>query len=240
MSKTSRAAETMIWLRPAHPPAIATKGLAARAPARSRGAARERDGRQRPRAPGSASPAEPSSRRPCSSRRGTVRITARVTPEERARIAMGTVLAGQSLSAFLRTAALEHAERVIAQHDLPAKIDAHLATATRHPAGTTDHLLAPDRERPYSGHARVRICAPARSRSVAREARCPPHGTTVEPRRPSERQNPRDLQGFCAIGANGSTSRDSGNFSRLQSTCNRDSALDPGEVSSPSRPESPT
>jgi len=49
----------------------------------------------------------------------------------------------------VRTAALEHAERVIAQHDLPAKIDAHLATATRRPAGTTDRLRAPDRERPY-------------------------------------------------------------------------------------------
>lgn len=48
-----------------------------------------------------------------------------------------------------RDAALEHAERIIARHDLLAKIDVHLATATRHPAGTTDRLLAPDRERPY-------------------------------------------------------------------------------------------
>jgi len=79
----------------------------------------------------------------------TERITARVTSEQRARIAIGAALACQSISAFLRTAALERAERVIAQRDLPAKIDAHLATATRHPAGTTDRLLAADRERPY-------------------------------------------------------------------------------------------
>lgn len=79
----------------------------------------------------------------------TERITARVTPEQRARIALGAALAGQSISAFVRTAALEHAERVIAQSNLTAKIDAHLATATRHPAGTTDRLLAADRERPY-------------------------------------------------------------------------------------------
>lgn len=32
---------------------------------------------------------------------------------------------------------------------LIAVIDAHLATATRHPAGTTDRLLAADRDRPY-------------------------------------------------------------------------------------------
>lgn len=79
----------------------------------------------------------------------TERITARVTPEQRARIVASAALAGQSISTFVRTAALEHAERVIAQRDLPAKIDAHLATATRHPAGTTDRLIAADRERPY-------------------------------------------------------------------------------------------
>jgi uncharacterized protein (DUF1778 family) len=79
----------------------------------------------------------------------TERITARVTPEQRARIATGAALAGQSISAVLRTAALERAERVRAQSDLPARIDAHLATATRHPAGTTDRLRAADRERPY-------------------------------------------------------------------------------------------
>lgn len=79
----------------------------------------------------------------------TERITVRVTPEQRERIATGAALAGQSISAFLRTAALEHAERVIAQSDLLAKFDAHLATATRHPAGTTDQLRAADRERPY-------------------------------------------------------------------------------------------
>jgi len=54
-----------------------------------------------------------------------------------------------SISAFLRAAALEHAERLIARRDLVATIDAHLATATRHPSGTTDRLLAPDRDRPY-------------------------------------------------------------------------------------------
>jgi uncharacterized protein (DUF1778 family) len=79
----------------------------------------------------------------------TVRITARVTPEERARIAMGAALAGQSLSAFLRTAALEEADRILGRRDLISTIDAHLATATRHPPGTTDRLRAPDRERPY-------------------------------------------------------------------------------------------
>jgi uncharacterized protein (DUF1778 family) len=78
----------------------------------------------------------------------TERITAGVTPEQRARIATGAALARQSISAFLRTAALERAEHVIAQRHL-AKIDAHLATATRHPAGTTDRLRAADRERPY-------------------------------------------------------------------------------------------
>lgn len=33
--------------------------------------------------------------------------------------------------------------------DLLAIIDAHLATATPHAAGTTDRLLAADRDRPY-------------------------------------------------------------------------------------------
>lgn len=79
----------------------------------------------------------------------TERITARVTPEERARIATGAALAGQSISAFLRTAALERAERLIAQRDNLARIDACIATATRHPAGTTDRLRVADRERPY-------------------------------------------------------------------------------------------
>ena len=79
----------------------------------------------------------------------TERITVRVTSEERALIAAGAALAGKSISAFLRTAALESAERLIAQRDLSAKIDAHLATATRHPAGTTERLRAADRERPY-------------------------------------------------------------------------------------------
>ncbi len=35
------------------------------------------------------------------------------------------------------------------KRDLIAVIDAHLATARRHPAGTTDRLLAADRDRPY-------------------------------------------------------------------------------------------
>ena len=84
----------------------------------------------------------------------TERITARVNPEQRARIATGAALAGQSISAFLRTAALEHAERLIAQRDDLVEIDAHLATATEHPAGTTDRLLADDRERPYQARRR--------------------------------------------------------------------------------------
>lgn len=79
----------------------------------------------------------------------TERISIRVTPEERARIAMGAALAGESISAFLRRAALEEADRILGRRDLIATIDAHLATATRHPAGTTDRLRAPDRERPY-------------------------------------------------------------------------------------------
>jgi hypothetical protein len=40
-------------------------------------------------------------------------------------------------------------ERPAPKRDLIAVIDAHLATATRHPAGTTDRLLAADRDRPY-------------------------------------------------------------------------------------------
>lgn len=36
-----------------------------------------------------------------------------------------------------------------AQRDLVAILDTHLAAATRRPAGTTDRLLAADRERPY-------------------------------------------------------------------------------------------
>jgi uncharacterized protein (DUF1778 family) len=79
----------------------------------------------------------------------TERITARVTPEQHALIATRAALAGQSISAFVRTAALEHAERIIARRDLIATIHAHLATATRHPAGTTDRLLAPDHARSY-------------------------------------------------------------------------------------------
>ena len=79
----------------------------------------------------------------------TERITVRVTPEQRARIAMGAALAGESISAFMRRAALEEADRILGRRDLIATIDAHLATATRHPAGTTDRLRAPDRERPY-------------------------------------------------------------------------------------------
>jgi uncharacterized protein (DUF1778 family) len=79
----------------------------------------------------------------------TERITVRVTPEQRARIAMGAALAGESISAFMRRAALEEADRILGRRNLIATIDAHLATATRHPAGTTDRLRAPDRERPY-------------------------------------------------------------------------------------------
>jgi hypothetical protein len=36
-----------------------------------------------------------------------------------------------------------------AQADWLAVIDRHLATAKRHPAGTTDRLLDADRQRPY-------------------------------------------------------------------------------------------
>lgn len=41
------------------------------------------------------------------------------------------------------------ADHTTPKRDLIAVIDAHLATATRHPAGTTDRLLAADRDRPY-------------------------------------------------------------------------------------------
>lgn len=37
----------------------------------------------------------------------------------------------------------------VAPSDWLAVIDRHLATAKRHPAGTTDRLLKADRERPY-------------------------------------------------------------------------------------------
>ncbi len=40
-------------------------------------------------------------------------------------------------------------ERPAPKRDLIAVIDAHLATAKRHPAGTTDRLRAADRDRPY-------------------------------------------------------------------------------------------
>jgi len=36
-----------------------------------------------------------------------------------------------------------------ARHDLLAVVDEHLTTATPHAAGTTDRLLAADRDRPY-------------------------------------------------------------------------------------------
>lgn len=79
----------------------------------------------------------------------TARITVRVTAEQRALIATAAALVGESVSAFIGTAALERADRVLGRRDLIATIDAHLPTATQHPAGTTDRLLAPDRERPY-------------------------------------------------------------------------------------------
>ncbi len=77
------------------------------------------------------------------------RITVRVTPEQRALIVTAAALAGKSISAFLRTAALERADSILSRPDLIATIDAHLPTATRYPAGTTDRLLADDRERSY-------------------------------------------------------------------------------------------
>jgi uncharacterized protein (DUF1778 family) len=51
----------------------------------------------------------------------TVRVTIRVTPEQRALIAAGAALAGQSISAFLRTAALERADRLIAAETATAR-----------------------------------------------------------------------------------------------------------------------
>lgn len=52
---------------------------------------------------------------------------------------------------------LDHEEIVVrratdgeqADDDLVAVLREHLATAKRHPAGTTDRLLQADRERPY-------------------------------------------------------------------------------------------
>lgn len=60
--------------------------------------------------------------------------------------------------ALLRAAALEDGDEIVvrrlgdqrpAQRDLVAILDTHLAAATPRPAGTTDRLLAADRERPY-------------------------------------------------------------------------------------------
>jgi hypothetical protein len=39
--------------------------------------------------------------------------------------------------------------RAAAPRDLVAAVDAHLASATPHPAGSTDRALAADRQRPY-------------------------------------------------------------------------------------------
>ena len=90
-----------------------------------------------------------SARLPSSAMARTERITVRMTSEQRALIATGAALVGESLSAFMRTAALESADHTLAHHERLAKIDSHLVTATRHPAGTTDRLRAPDRERSY-------------------------------------------------------------------------------------------
>jgi uncharacterized protein (DUF1778 family) len=77
----------------------------------------------------------------------TERITVRMTSEQRTLIVTAAALVGESLAAFMRTAALERADRILARHDRLAKIDAHPATATRHPAGTTVRLRARDRQR---------------------------------------------------------------------------------------------
>jgi hypothetical protein len=65
---------------------------------------------------------------------------------------------GAELRVELDSDDLEHEEIVVrratdngalADNDLVAVLREHLATAKRHPAGTTDRLLQADRERPY-------------------------------------------------------------------------------------------
>lgn len=65
---------------------------------------------------------------------------------------------GAELRVELDSEALDHEEIVVRRatdrgerpgDDLVAVLREHLATAKRHPAGTTDRLLQADRERPY-------------------------------------------------------------------------------------------
>lgn len=65
---------------------------------------------------------------------------------------------GAELRVELDSEDLDHEEIVVRRsadngattgRGLIAVIDEHLATAKRHPAGTTDRLLEADRERPY-------------------------------------------------------------------------------------------
>ena len=65
---------------------------------------------------------------------------------------------GEELRVELDREDLDHDEIVVRRAadngandagDLIAVIDEHLATAERHPAGTTDRLLEADRQRPY-------------------------------------------------------------------------------------------
>jgi len=64
---------------------------------------------------------------------------------------------GEELRVDLERDDLEHDEIVVRRMAEPtpsrdeflAWIDHHLATAKRHPAGTTDRFLEADRERPY-------------------------------------------------------------------------------------------
>jgi len=65
---------------------------------------------------------------------------------------------GAELRVELDSEALDHEEIVVRratdrgerpEDDLVAVLREHLATAKRHPAGTTDRLLQADRERPY-------------------------------------------------------------------------------------------
>jgi hypothetical protein len=65
---------------------------------------------------------------------------------------------GEELRVALEREDLDHEEILVRRAadngandagDLIAVIDEHLATAERHPAGTTDRLLEADRQRPY-------------------------------------------------------------------------------------------
>jgi uncharacterized protein (DUF1778 family) len=77
------------------------------------------------------------------------KITVRMTSAQHERIAHAAALVGEPMSTFIVAAARSRAERILDRRDLIAAIDTHLATATRHSAGTTDRLLAADRNRPW-------------------------------------------------------------------------------------------